>query len=219
MISFESDYIMGAHPQILKKLIETNMETLSGYGADKYTIEASQKIKAACGHDDAQVFFLVGGTQANQVVISTILSPFEGVVAADTGHVSVHEAGAIEYTGHKVLPINSKDGKIDSNSLRGYLTDFYNDANHEHMVFPGMVYISYPTELGTLYSKKELKEIYSVCKKYDLPLYIDGARLGYALASKACDMNMKDIADLCDVFYVGGTKVGALCGEAVVFTV
>ena len=218
MISFESDYIMGAHPRILEKLVETNMEALSGYGADKYCMRASEKIKAACGHEDAQVFFLTGGTQTNQIVISTMLSPFEGVVAANTGHVSVHEAGAIEYTGHKVLSLDSKDGKLDSCSLNGYLADFYNDGNHEHMVFPGMVYISYPTEYGTLYSKKELEEIYAVCRKYNLPLYIDGARLGYGLASKGCDMNMKDIADLCDVFYVGGTKVGALCGEAVVYT-
>ena len=218
MVSFESDYIMGAHPDVLKRILETNMEPLSGYGADKYCESAASKIKKACGHDDAEVYFLVGGTQTNQLVISTVLAPYEGVIAANTGHVSIHEAGAIEYTGHKVLTLESRDGKIDADSLERYLEAFYNDGNHEHMVFPGMVYISYPTEYGSLYSKAELTRIHEACGKYDLPLFIDGARLGYGLASTSCDMTMKDIADLSDVFYVGGTKVGALCGEALVFT-
>ena len=218
MVSFESDYIMGAHPAVLERLTETNMEPLSGYSQDKYCISAAEKIKNACGHEDAQVYFLTGGTQTNQTVISSVLAAYEGVVAADTGHVSLHEAGAIEYTGHKVLPLKSRDGKIDADSLRKYLEGFYSDGNHEHMVFPGMVYISYPTEYGTLYTRAELTSIYEICREYDLPLYIDGARLGYGLASAECDMTLKDIADLCDVFYIGGTKVGALCGEAVVFT-
>lgn len=218
MISFESDYIAGAHPKVLEKLIETNMQSMSGYGSDEYCASAIDKIKKACNAPEAEVFFLVGGTQTNQVVISTMLQNYEGVVAAKTGHVSIHEAGAIEYTGHKVLEIPSSDGKIAAEDLRGYVKSFYDDANHEHMVYPGMVYISHPTEYGTLYSKKELQDISTVCKMFELPLFIDGARLGYGLASKSTDVTLQDIASLCDVFYIGGTKVGALCGEAVVFT-
>lgn len=218
MLSFTSDYICGAHPQILKRLSETNMEALSGYGTDKYCESAIEKIKKECGNDAAQVYFLVGGTQTNQVVISTLLNPYEGVIAAKTGHVSLHEAGAIEYSGHKVIQLDCALGKLSAQTVDKYISDFYSDENHEHMVFPGMVYISYPTEYGTLYSKSELEDLYRVCQKNDIPLFIDGARLGYGLASDNCDMTMKDIANLCDVFYIGGTKVGALCGEAVVFT-
>lgn len=218
MLNFESDYLEGCHPKLLDKLIKTNLEPLSGYGADKYCDSAKEKIAKACGCSEAQVALLVGGTQTNQLVIDSILKPFEGVVAAKTGHVAVHEAGAIEYTGHKVLEIPGHSGKIQADELGAYLQDFYNDGNHEHMVFPGMVYISFPTEYGTLYSKKELTEISEVCHQYKLPLFIDGARLGYGLASSECDLTLPEIAKLCDVFYIGGTKVGALCGEAVVFT-
>lgn len=218
MISFESDYIEGAHPKVLERLVQTNMEQLSGYGDDKYTASAKEKIKKACNCPEAKVSFITGGTQTNQLVISTVLKPYEGVVAAQSGHVSTHEAGAIEYTGSKVLTIPGHNGKMDACELKNYLSDFYNDGNHEHMVFPGMVYISFPTEYGTIYSKKELTDIYSVTREYKIPLYIDGARLGYGLKSKECDMTLPEFASLCDIFYIGGTKVGALCGEAVVFT-
>ncbi len=218
MISFESDYTEGAHEEILKRLCETNLEQLSGYGADKYCDSAKEKIKKVCERPDAKVFFLVGGTQTNQTVISTMLSPFEGVVAANTGHISTHEAGAIEYTGHKVLTLPHEYGKIKAEDLKRYLENFYADDNFEHTVFPGMVYISHPTEYGTLYTLDELTAISSVCRKYHIPLYLDGARLGYALESNGTDVKITDIAKLCDAFYIGGTKVGALCGEAVVFT-
>lgn len=218
MISFESDYIEGAHPLILEALAKTNMESLSGYGSDKYTERAKEKIAAACALPEAQVFFLTGGTQTNQIVIDTMLAQYEGVVSAQTGHVSVHEAGAIEYTGRKVLTIPAHNGKMDANELDSFIKDFYADGNHEHMVFPGLCYISHPTEYGTLYSKEELSQISEVCHKHEIPLFMDGARLGYGLASRQTDVTLQDVARLCDVFYIGGTKVGALCGEAVVFT-
>lgn len=218
MISFESDYNIGAHPKIIEKLSDTNFEMLSGYGSDKYCESAIKKIKQACDCPLADVYFLVGGTQTNQVVIDTMLNQYEGVISAKTGHINIHEAGAIEVTGHKVLEVASNNGKIIAKELNNYLETFYNDDNREHMVFPGMVYISHPTEYGTLYSKNELKEISEICSKYKIPLYMDGARLGYALMSKKTDVTLADIANLCDVFYIGGTKVGALCGEAVVFT-
>ena len=218
MISFESDYIAGTHPKVLQRLIETNMEPLSGYGSDKYTKSACEKIKAACECEEAQVFLLTGGTQTNALIISTMLADYEGVIAADTGHIGCHEAGAIEYTGHKVLTVPGHQGKVDPVEVKEYLQNFYKDANHEHMVFPGMVYISYPTEYGTLYSKQELTELATICREYDIPLYLDGARLGYGLAGNRGEMTLPDIARLVDVFYIGGTKVGALCGEAVVFT-
>ena len=218
MVSFSSDYIAGAHPEILKSLMETNMEALPGYGSDRYCESAKEKIREACGLPDAEVEFIVGGTETNQVVISTMLDDSEGVIAADTAHINTHEAGAIEFTGHKVMPVPEKEGKISAEDVDQLIAKFYGDANHDHMVFPGMVYISYPTEYGTLYSKKELEDLSSVCRKYDIPLYMDGARLAYGLASKACDLTLPEIAELCDVFYIGGTKCGALCGEAVVFT-
>ncbi len=218
MISFESDYIEGAHPEILRRLSETNFEQLSGYGSDQYTESAKKKIAAACGLPDAQIFFLTGGTQTNQIVIDTMLRPYEGVVSAQTGHVSVHEAGAIEFTGRKVLNLSSHNGKMDAKELDSFIADFYADGNHEHMVFPGLVYISHPTEYGTLYSKAELTALSEVCHKHKVPLFMDGARLGYGLESRTTDVSLRDIAKLCDVFYIGGTKVGALCGEAVVFT-
>lgn len=218
MISFECDYITGAHPRVLERLVETNFEVLSGYGNDIYCKSAEEKIKKACECETADVYFLTGGTQTNSVIISTMLSDYEGVVAAVTGHVSAHEAGSIEYTGHKVLTLPQHEGKIDAKELQEYLCGFYQDQNHEHMVFPGMVYISHPTEYGTLYSKRELEQISQVCNEYDIPLFMDGARLGYGLMSKHTDVSLSDIARLCDVIYIGGTKVGALCGEAVVFT-
>ncbi len=218
LVSFECDYIAGAHPEILKRLTETNMEALPGYGMDHYTESAKEKIKAACGCPDAQVEFLVGGTQTNSVVISTMLRDWEGVIAADSGHVSVHESGAIEFTGHKVIELPAHDGKLRAEDVRRFMETFDKDLTHDHMVFPGMVYISYPTEPGTLYSKAELEALSDLCHEYGIPLYLDGARLGYGLMSKASDLTLEDIARLTDVFYIGGTKVGALCGEAVVFT-
>ena len=218
MVSFESDYIAGAHPDVIKKLAETNLECLPGYGTDEYCESARRKICEAIGMPGADVEFLVGGTQTNAVVISTMLADYEGVIAANTGHVSVHESGAIEFTGHEVLEIPHSNGKISADALNRYLSNFYGNDTHDHMTFPGMVYISHPTEYGTLYSKAELEEISTICQQYEMPLFLDGARLGYGLMSKDTDVSLSDIAELCDVFYIGGTKVGALCGEAVVFT-
>ncbi len=218
MFSFESDYTEGAHPLILDALVRTNMEQLSGYGFDKYCDSAKEKIKIACGLDDAQVFFLAGGTQTNQIVIDTVLNPYEGVISTTTGHVEGHEAGAVEFTGHKVLTVPHHMGKMLAADLKSLLETFYGDDNFEHMVFPGMVYISHPSEYGTLYTLDELTSLSNICKEYNIPLFLDGARLGYGLMSNGTDLTLKDIAKLCDVFYIGGTKVGALCGEAVVFT-
>lgn len=218
MLSFECDYNTGAHKKILERLTETNLEARPGYGNDTYCETAKNKIKEYCKCPDADIYFLVGGTQTNQVVIDAMLDGYEGVVAADTGHVNVHEAGAIEFTGHKVLTVPAVEGKMQADSLKRYLENFYDDESHDHMVFPGMVYISHPTEYGTLYSLKELEELSNICRAYKIPLYLDGARLGYGLMSKNTDVTLPDIARLCDVFYIGGTKVGALCGEAVVFT-
>ena len=217
MISFESDYTEGAHPQILKRLMETNLEQLSGYGADAYCESAREKIRAACGAPEAQVWFISGGTQTNQLVISSLLRSYEGVIAAETGHVNGHEAGAIEYTGHKVLQLPQVNGKLEAETVRRFLAGFYEDRNHEHMVFPGMVYISHPTEYGTLYSRAELEAMHGVCAEYGIPLYMDGARLAYGLMSRETDVSLRQIAELTDVFYIGGTKCGALLGEAVVF--
>ncbi len=218
MISFESDYIAGAHPDVLKRLIETNLENLPGYGTDHYCESARKKIRDAIGMPNADVEFLTGGTQTNAVIISSMLSDHEGIVAAKTGHISTHEAGAIEFTGHKVLEVKEEMGKILPEELDRFLSDFYEDGNHEHMVFPGMVYISHPTEYGTLYSKKELEMLAEICRRYEIPLFMDGARLAYGLMSRETDVTLRDIAELTDVFYIGGTKAGALCGEAVVFT-
>lgn len=217
MLSFTCDYSEGACPEILRRLGETNLEQLPGYGEDKYSMRAKEKVRSVCGAPDADVFFLVGGTQTNSTIIATMLRDFEGGVAAETGHVALHEAGAVEYTGHKVLTIPGHQGKIDTDELSAFIETFFADANHEHMVFPGMVYISFPTEYGTIYTKEELDRIYRVCREADIPLFIDGARLAYGLAGDGCDLTIKDLAERCDVFYLGGTKVGALCGEAVVF--
>ncbi len=218
MIHFESDYIAGAHPAVLAKLVETNMEALSGYGTDPYCENAKKKIAAACGDPGYDVEFLVGGTQTNAMVIASLLRDYEGVISATTGHIHAHESGAVEYTGNKIMALPSHQGKLDATELEQFLVAFHADANREHMVFPGMVYISHPTEYGTLYSKKELEVIREICNRYHISLFLDGARLGYGLASYESDLTLSDIASLCDVFYIGGTKVGALCGEAVVFT-
>ncbi|MGN1098456.1 MAG: threonine aldolase family protein [Clostridia bacterium] len=217
MLYFESDYMEGAHPEVLRRLSETNMEHLSSYGNDKYCESAKEKIRAACRCPDAGIFFLAGGTQTNAVVIDSVLTSYQGVIAADTGHINGHEAGAVEFTGHKVMAIPNYSGKISAEDLANYLRDFWQDGNHEHMVFPGMVYISHPTEYGTLYTAEELRKIHEVCGEYKIPLFLDGARLGYGLAADT-DVTLPLIAEYCDVFYIGGTKVGALCGEAVVFT-
>lgn len=217
MISFESDYIAGAHPLLLQRLLETNLEPLSGYGSDPYTLSAQEKIRAACADPTADVFLLSGGTQTNALVISALLRPWEGVVAAETGHINTHEAGAIEHTGHKVLTLPQHQGKLRAAELEALLEGFYADGNHEHMVFPGMVYLSHPTEYGTLYTRSELEAISGLCRRWRIPLYLDGARLGYGLMSYHTDVSLPDITRLCDVFYIGGTKLGALCGEALVF--
>ncbi|MGI6180861.1 MAG: threonine aldolase family protein [Agathobaculum sp.] len=216
MLYFENDYGFGAHPAVLERLVQTNMEPVSGYGTDPFTASAVEKIKAACGCPEGQVFFITGGTQTNMLVIDAMLRKYEGVVAAETGHVSVHEAGAIEFTGHKVLTVPEKDGKMSAEALEKCLSTFWNDPNHDHMVFPGMVYISHPTEFGTLYSRQELEELSAVCRRYEIPLYMDGARMGYGLAASE-DVTLREIAACCDAFYIGGTKCGTLCGEAVVF--
>ena len=218
MLSFTCDYTQGAHPKILERLLATNMEQLPGYGSDRYCDSAKEKIRRACQCPDAEVWFLTGGTQTNATVIDSMLQKYEGVVAAATGHINVHESGAVEYTGHKVLALPAHEGKIRSDELETLLKTFWDDGSHEHMVFPGMVYISHPTEYGTLYTKAELEAISSLCRQYRIPLFLDGARLGYGLMSYNTDVTLPMIAGLCDVFYIGGTKVGALCGEAVVFT-
>ncbi|MBQ9572440.1 MAG: low specificity L-threonine aldolase [Acidaminococcaceae bacterium] len=218
MISLQNDYSEGAHPQILKRLAEINLEQNPGYCTDAYCAGAAEKIRQACACPEADVFFLVGGTQTNQVVIDTVLAPYEGVVAAHTGHVSTHEAGAIEFTGHKVLTLPQHEGRIDATELQELARSFWQDGNHEHMVFPGMVYISHPTEYGTLYSKQELEAIARVCREFKMSLYMDGARLAYGLTAPGTDVTLADIARLCDVFYIGGTKCGTFFGEAVVFT-
>ena len=216
-LSFASDYMEGAHPEILRRLWETNMEQTAGYGLDAYSESARKKIRAACQADDAEIFFLIGGTQANAVVIDALLCSYQGVIAAETGHISVHEAGAIEFGGHKVLTLAHQAGKITAAQIESALAAYHEDANREHMVMPGMVYLSQPTEYGALYSLAELEAIGAVCRAADIPLYLDGARLAYARACPANDVTLADIARLADVFYIGGTKCGALFGEAVVF--
>lgn len=218
MLAFNNDYSHGAHPAVLQALVDTNMEPQPGYGTDAHTERAKQLIREACQAPDADVFFLVGGTQANATVIDMLLAPYEGVVAAETGHVACHEAGAIEFGGHKVLTIPGYEGKMHAEDLESYIQVFYENESYEHTVFPGAVYVSLSTEYGTLYSKAELAAIHSVCQKREIPLFVDGARLAYALAADECDITLPELAQLCDVFYIGGTKCGALCGEAVVFT-
>ncbi len=216
MLFFENDYSEGAHIKILERFIETNNEKTTPYGSDVYTESAKEKIRKACANPEAEIYLLCGGTQTNKVVISSLLKPYEGIVSAVTGHINGHESGAIENSGHKVLTLPHHNGKLCADELDIYVNAFYADATHEHMVAPGMLYISHPTEYGTLYTKDELTALSEVCKKHALPLFLDGARLGYGLAADN-DLTLADIAALCDVFYIGGTKVGALCGEAVVF--
>ena len=216
MIYFNSDYLEGAHPSIMKRLMDTNMAQSVGYSEDEYCAAAREKIKAACEAPDADVHFLVGGTQTNTTVIASILRPYQGVIAPTSGHINCHETGAIESTGHKVLALPTDNGKITAQQIEEYYLWHHTSPDFEHIVMPGMVYISYPTEGGTIYSKAELTAIYETCQRCGLPLYIDGARLGYGLMSDECDLTLPELASLCDVFYIGGTKVGALFGEAVV---
>lgn len=216
MIHFDTDYMEGAHPSIIERLIETNLNKTVGYGNDEYTLEARNLIREACGTPNALVQFLIGGTQTNATVIDALLRRHEGVLASEYAHINVHESGAIEHSGHKILVLPSNEGKVDANDVDDYINKFYSDDTYEHMVAPGMLYITQPTEYGTIYKISELEALSGVCKKHNIPLYIDGARLGYALASAAADFTLKDVARLCDVFYIGGTKVGALFGEAVV---
>ncbi|MBR5101495.1 MAG: aminotransferase class V-fold PLP-dependent enzyme [Muribaculaceae bacterium] len=217
LIPLDSDYNNGAHPTVMQHLIDTNSLPSATYGTDCWSDEARRKIRQFIGCPEANVEFLVGGTQTNATVIDSILATGDGVIAAQTAHIAVHEAGAIENSGHKVLTIPHHNGKLLPERLEQYLTDFFSDPTHDHMVWPGMVYITVPTELGTLYTKSEIEAIEAICKQYNLPLFIDGARLGYALASPQCDFTIQWLAQHCHAFYIGGTKVGALCGEAVIF--
>ena len=217
MKRFESDYLEGAHPDVLRALIETNGEQTPGYGEDPHCEATRALLRERCALPEGEVRFLVGGTQTNQVVLDSLLRSYDGVIAAESGHVNVHEAGAIEHGGHKVLALGHTDGKLSAETVREYVETFYADGNYTHMVFPGAVYISHPTEYGTLYTKAELAALHEVCAAYRIPLFLDGARLGYGLAATGTDVTLRDIAALTDVFYIGGTKVGALCGEAVVF--
>ncbi|MGT2666266.1 threonine aldolase family protein [Streptococcus rifensis] len=217
MLHFENDYNKGAHPAILEALVTSNFEGLAGYGSDPYTENVTEQLRELCDCPEAEVTLLTGGTQTNQLVIDTLLAPYEGVIAAETGHIATHEAGAIEYTGHKVLTLPHQDGKLSAEAVETYLADFYADSNHSHMVYPGMVYISHPTEYGTLYTEDELEALSKICQAYDIPLFLDGARLAYGLAADGA-VDLPTLARLTDVFYFGGTKAGLLCGEAVVFT-
>jgi len=218
MHNFQCDYTEGAHPNIMDALVKTNMEQTSGYGVDAYCESAKAKIRTACAMPEADVHFLVGGTQTNTTVISSVLRPYQGAVCADAGHIAVHETGAIESTGHKVLALPSTNGKINAAQVKDYFAHHFASETAEHEVQPGMVYISYPTECGTIYTKDELAALHAVCKEYDVPLFVDGARLGYGLADPNCDLTLAEFAKLCDIFYIGGTKCGALFGEAVVIT-
>lgn len=218
MIQFQCDYSEGAHPRILERMMQTNLEQTVGYGEDHYCAMARTLLQKACGRDDADVHFLVGGTQANATVISSVLRPYQGVICVKTGHINVHETGAIEHSGHKVLALEGKDGLLSAESVREAMLEHINEDGPEHTVQPGMVYISFSTEVGTVYSLRQLEDLAAVCGEYGLPLFIDGARMGYGLASEGCDVTLQDIARLADVFYIGGTKQGALFGEAVVIT-
>ena len=215
-LSFASDYMEGAHPLILQRLMETNLEKSAGYGQDEYSEAARAKIREACRTPEAEVFFLSGGTQTNAVMISALLRPWQGVMSAESGHISVHEAGAVEFGGHKVLSLPHTDGKLSAESVHRCMEIWLQDDNRDHMVMPGMVYLSHPTEYGTLYSLAELRSISEVCRSFRIPLYLDGARLAYALACPENDITLPDLGALCDAFYIGGTKCGALFGEAAV---
>ena len=218
MISFECDYNNGAHPMVLQNLVKYNDSKPTPYGFDEFSERAKGRIREACGLPDAQIFFLTGGTQTNATTIDSMLYQYEGVICVSSGHINVHEAGAVEFTEHKIITLPEEQGKMSAKELDKYLDDFMHDGNNAHAVFPGLVYITFPTELGTIYTAQELTELYDVCRHYNIPLYIDGARLGYGLMAEDCDVTLPFLARHCDVFYIGGTKVGALCGEAVVFT-
>ena len=216
MISFECDYNNGAHPKVLENLIKYNDSKPTPYGFDEFSERAKNCIREAIGMPDAQIFFLTGGTQTNATTIDSMLYQYEGVICVGSGHINVHEAGAVEFTEHKIITIPDFEGKMEARTLDKYLDDFYHDGNRDHAVHPGLVYITFPTEFGTLYSARELDEIYQVCLRYGIPLYIDGARLGYGLKAEGSDVTLPYLARHCDVFYIGGTKIGALCGEAVI---
>ena len=216
MIRFECDYAEGAHPAVMELLQQTNLEQTPGYGEDIWCEKARGLIREACCAPDADVHFVVGGTQANLIVVAALLKPYEGVISASTGHIEVHETGAVEATGHKVLTVPEKEGKIFAEQVEEVLRGFETSPTPDHVVKPGMVYISHPTEYGTLYTLKELEDLSGVCRKYGVPLFLDGARLAYALAADGNDVQLPDLARLCDVFYIGGTKTGCLFGEAVV---
>ncbi|MCI6160455.1 MAG: aminotransferase class V-fold PLP-dependent enzyme [Prevotellaceae bacterium] len=217
MIPFECDYNNGAHPKVLKHLMETNGKPSLTYGFDEWSDRAKDKIREACEAPDAQIYFLCGGTQTNATVIDGMLRSYQAVITADTGHINIHEAGAIEASGHKVIALPSHHGKMAAKDLEAYMEWFVHDESAEHLAQPGMVYLTFPTEYGTVYSAAEIAEIYSLCHQYELSLFIDGARLGYGLQAKSTDITLPFLAGHCDVFYIGGTKIGALCGEAVVF--
>lgn len=218
MLYFSSDYLEGCHPAILDKLQETNLDQTPGYGHDVWCDLARERIREAVGKPDAAVHFLTGGTQANFAVIRSVLRSCEAVIAAQSGHIVDHEAGAVEACGHKVLTLPAECGKISAEQIAALVEKYRSDDAADFAVQPGMVYISHPTEWGTLYTLSELQAIHAVCRSFGIPLFIDGARLGYGLAAEGTDVTMKDIADNADVFYIGGTKVGALFGEAVVIT-
>ncbi len=217
ILRFECDYMEGCHPLILERLQKINFEKISGYGCDEICKSAKEKIRLVCGCPNAEIHFLVGGTQTNATVIDALLKRYETVITANTGHITEHEAGAIEAKGHKVTMLPSHDGKISCDDLLVYLKNYFDDENNAHIVRPGVVYISFPTEFGTIYSLEELKSLRKICDDYNLKLYLDGARLGYGLSASS-DVTLKDIAKYCHAFYIGGTKVGAMFGEAVVFT-
>ena len=217
MISFECDYNNGAHPEVLQHLVETNQEITDTYGFDRFTEAAKQKIRQACEAPDAAIYFLGGGTQTNDTVIDGMLRSYEAVITVETGHIAVHEAGAIEHSGHKVITLPSHDGRLSADELEQWMQIYEGDESRDHVAQPGMVYVSLPTELGTLYRSEEIDYIYKVCARHGLQLFIDGARLGYGIAASAGDITLPWLARHCDAFYIGGTKVGALCGEAVVF--
>lgn len=216
MILFQSDYTEGACPEILERLLTTNMEQTPGYSEDEHCKKAAELILKACNAPESKVHFLVGGTQTNMTVIGSALRPYQGVISAETGHIHVHETGAVESLGYKILALPAVDGKIQASQIDEVCTLHKNDASFEHMVQPKMVYLSQPTELGTLYTRQEMEEIRKVCDNHQLYLFVDGARLGYGLAAKGNDVDLETLAKLTDVFYIGGTKVGALFGEAVV---
>ncbi len=218
MILFNSDYIEGAHPSILDALVRTNFVQTVGYGEDDYCEEAREIIREHCGDKSLGVQFLVGGTQTNVTVIDALLRSYQGVISADSGHINVHETGAPEATGHKIIALPSPDGRLSLEQIKACYESHWNDPVHEHTIQPGMVYLSCPSENGLIYTKQELTEISAFCHAHDLYLFVDGARLGYGLQATGCDFTLADLARLCDAFYIGGTKVGALFGEAVVFS-